>query len=58
MVYYIVLYEIIIKMKFLDKSINITLVKIYGNPDEFRWNSLDPFGCLLAKIAGAEALVR
>ena len=33
-------------------------VKIYGNPDESRWNSLDPSGCLLAKVADAEALAR
>ena len=33
-------------------------VKIYGNPDKSRWNSLDPSGYLLAKVAGAEALAR
>ena len=33
-------------------------VKIYGNPDKSRWNSLDPSGCSLAKVAGAEALGR
>ena len=33
-------------------------VKICGNPDESRWNSLDPSGCSLAKVAGAEALAR
>ena len=30
-------------------------IKIYGNPDESRRNSLDPSGCLLAKVAGAKA---
>ena len=34
------------------------LVKICGNPDKSRWNSLDPSGCSLAKVAGAEALGR
>ena len=33
-------------------------IKIYGNPDKSRWNSLNPSECLLAKIAGAEALAR
>ena len=33
-------------------------VKIYGNLDESRRNSLDPSGCSLAKVAGAEALAR
>ena len=36
----------------------IITVKIYGNPDESRWNSLDLSGCSLAKVAGAEALAR
>ena len=36
----------------------VDCVKICGNPDESRWNSLDPSGCSLAKVAGAEALAR
>ena len=38
--------------------ITFKTVKICGNPDESRWNSLDPSGCSLAKVAGAEALAR
>ena len=42
----------------LPNTIKVHPVKICGNPDESKWNSLDPFGCLLAKVAGAEALAR
>ena len=31
-------------------------VKIYGNPDESRWNSLDPYECLLADKRGGRDL--
>ena len=50
--------ELYRRQEFLLILLIVVYVKICGNPDESRWNSLDPSGCSLAKVAGAEALAR